>query len=325
MAENKDRAVPRQFEDKPARRLGGKDLLGIRELSVSEIELILDTAESFKEVSTREIKKVPTLRGKTVINLFFEASTRTRTSFEIAAKRLSADAINISSSASSVVKGETLIDTAKNLEAMNPDCIVIRHSASGAPHLLARLMRIPIINAGDGANEHPTQALLDLYTIREKKGRLAGLKVAIVGDILHSRVARSNIYGFTKMGAEVHLAGPQTMRPAEVESLGVRWQNNLRQIIPEMDVIMMLRIQLERQGGGFFPTLREYSRFFGLNQEALQKAKPDVLIMHPGPINRGVEISPEVADGPFSVILDQVTNGVAVRMALLYLLVGGVE
>jgi len=305
--------------------LGGKDLLGIRELSVSEIELILDTAESFKEVSTREIKKVPTLRGKTVINLFFEASTRTRTSFEIAAKRLSADAINISTSASSVVKGETLIDTAKNLEAMNPDCIVIRHSASGAPHLLARLMRIPIINAGDGANEHPTQALLDLYTIREKKGRLAGLKVAIVGDILHSRVARSNIYGFTKMGAEVHLAGPQTMRPAEVESLGVRWQNNLRQIIPEMDVIMMLRIQLERQGGGFFPTLREYSRFFGLNQEALQKAKPDVLIMHPGPINRGVEISPEVADGPFSVILDQVTNGVAVRMALLYLLVGGVE
>jgi len=325
MAENKDRATPRQFEDRPARRLGGKDLLGIRELSVSEIELILDTAESFKEVSTREIKKVPTLRGKTVINLFFEASTRTRTSFEIAAKRLSADAINISTSGSSVVKGETLIDTAKNLEAMNPDCIVIRHSASGAPHLLARLMRVPVINAGDGANEHPTQALLDLYTIREKKGGLAGLKIAIVGDILHSRVARSNIYGFTKMGAEVHLAGPQTMRPAEVESLGVRWQNNLRQIIPEMDVIMMLRIQLERQGGGFFPTLREYSRFFGLNLEALQKAKSDVLIMHPGPMNRGVEISPEVADGPFSVILDQVTNGVAVRMALLYLLVGGAE
>ena len=325
MAENKDRATPRQFEDRPARRLGGKDLLGIRELSVSEIELILDTAESFKEVSTREIKKVPTLRGKTVINLFFEASTRTRTSFEIAAKRLSADAINISTSGSSVVKGETLIDTAKNLEAMNPDCIVIRHSASGAPHLLARLMRVPVINAGDGANEHPTQALLDLYTIREKKGGLAGLKIAIVGDILHSRVARSNIYGFTKMGAEVHLAGPQTMRPAEVESLGVRWQNNLRQIIPEMDVIMMLRIQLERQGGGFFPTLREYSRFFGLNLEALQKAKSDVLIMHPGPMNRGVEISPEVADGPFSVILDQVTNGVAVRMALLYLLVGGGE
>ncbi len=208
MADDLDRSGIRQFEDKPARRLGGKDLLGIRELSLSEVELILDTAASFKEVSTREIKKVPTLRGKTVINLFFESSTRTRTSFEIAAKRLSADAINISTSTSAVVKGETLIDTAKNLEAMNPDCIVLRHSASGAPHLLARLMRIPIINAGDGANEHPTQALLDLYTIREKKGGLAGLKVAIVGDILHSRVARSNIYGFTKMGAEVYLAGP---------------------------------------------------------------------------------------------------------------------
>ncbi len=325
MVENANQAAARQPEGKPARGLARKDLLGIREMSVSEIELILDTAESFKEISTREIKKVPTLRGKTVINLFFEASTRTRTSFEIAAKRLSADAVNISTSSSSVVKGETLIDTAKNLEAMNPDCIVIRHSASGAPHLLARLVRVPVINAGDGANEHPTQALLDLYTIREKKGGLAGLKVAIVGDILHSRVARSNIYGFTKMGAEVHLAGPQTMKPAEVESLGVQWHNNLREVIPEMDVIMMLRIQMERQGGGFFPTLREYSRFFGLNLEVLKKAKPGVLIMHPGPMNRGVEISPEVADGPFSVILDQVTNGVAVRMALLYLLVGGVE
>jgi len=325
MVENTNQAAARQFEGKPARGLARKDLLGIREMSIPEIELILDTAESFKEISTREIKKVPTLRGKTVINLFFEASTRTRTSFEIAAKRLSADAINISASSSSVVKGETLIDTAKNLEAMNPDCIVIRHSASGAPHLLGRLMRVPVINAGDGANEHPTQALLDLYTIREKKGGLAGLKVAIVGDILHSRVARSNIYGFTKMGAEVHLAGPQTMKPAEVESLGVQWHSNLREMIPEMDVIMMLRIQMERQGGGFFPTLREYSRFFGLSLEALEKAKPGVLIMHPGPMNRGVEISPEVADGPFSVILDQVTNGVAVRMALLYLLVGGVE
>ncbi len=325
MAEETNRAAVRQFEGRPARRLTGKDLLGIREMNVSEIELILDTAESFKEISTREIKKVPTLRGKTVINLFFEASTRTRTSFEIAAKRLSADAVNISTSSSSVVKGETLIDTAKNLEAMNPDCIVIRHPASGAPHLLARLMRVPVINAGDGANEHPTQALLDLYTIREKKGGLAGLKMAIVGDILHSRVARSDIYGFTKMGAEVHLAGPQTMKPAEVESLGVQWHSNLREVIPDMDVIMMLRIQLERQGGVFFPTLREYSRFFGLNLEVLKKAKPGVLIMHPGPMNRGVEISPEVADGPFSVILDQVTNGVAVRMALLYLLVGGVE
>jgi aspartate carbamoyltransferase catalytic subunit len=323
MADEQSRVASRPLSNKPALRFSGKDILGIREMSVSEIELILDTAESFKEVSAREIKKVPTLRGKTVINLFFEASTRTRTSFEIAAKRLSADTINISASSSSVVKGETLIDTAKNLEAMNPDCIVIRHSASGAPHLLARLMRVPVINAGDGAHEHPTQALLDLFTVREKRGRLAGLNVAIVGDILHSRVARSNIHGFTKMGAEVHLAGPQTMMPAEVERLGVRWHTSLREVIPRADVIMMLRIQLERQGGGFFPTLREYSRFFGLNLELLKAAKPEVLIMHPGPMNRGVEISPEVADGPFSVILDQVSNGVAVRMALLYLLVGG--
>jgi aspartate carbamoyltransferase catalytic subunit len=323
MADDPGRAAGWQLSDKPAARLAGKDILGIQELSVAEIGLILDTAESFKEVSTREIKKVPTLRGKTVINLFFEASTRTRTSFEIAAKRLSADTINISASSSSVVKGETLIDTAKNLEAMNPDCIIIRHSASGAPHLLARLMHVPVINAGDGAHEHPTQALLDLFTVREKKGKLAGLKVAIVGDILHSRVARSNIYGFTKMGAEVLLSGPRTMMPAEVERMGVRWHTRLSEVIPQADVIMMLRIQLERQGGGFFPTLREYSRFFGLNLEVLRAAKPEVLIMHPGPMNRGVEISPEVADGPFSVILDQVTNGVAVRMALLYLLVGG--
>ena len=323
MADDPGRAAGWQLSDKPAARLTGKDILGIQELSVAEIGLILDTAESFKEVSTREIKKVPTLRGKTVINLFFEASTRTRISFEIAAKRLSADTINISASSSSVVKGETLIDTAKNLEAMKPDCIIIRHSASGAPHLLARRMHVPVINAGDGAHEHPTQALLDLFTVREKKGRLAGLKVAIVGDILHSRVARSNIYGFTKMGAEVLLAGPRTMMPAEVERMGVRWHTRLSEVIPQADVIMMLRIQLERQGGGFFPTLREYSRFFGLNLEVLKAAKPEVLIMHPGPMNRGVEISPEVADGPFSVILDQVTNGVAVRMALLYLLVGG--
>jgi aspartate carbamoyltransferase catalytic subunit len=323
MVDDQGRAAGWQLSDKPTAGLAGKDILGIQEMSVSEIGLILDTAESFKEVSTREIKKVPTLRGKTVINLFFEASTRTRTSFEIAAKRLSADTINISTSSSSVVKGETLIDTAKNLEAMNPDCIIIRHSASGAPHLLARLMHVPVINAGDGAHEHPTQALLDLFTVREKKGRLAGLKVAIVGDILHSRVARSNIYGFTKMGAEVLLAGPQTMMPAEVERMGVRWHTRLSEVIPQADVIMMLRIQLERQGGGFFPTLREYSRFFGLNLEVLKAAQPEVLIMHPGPMNRGVEISPEVADGPFSVILDQVTNGVAVRMALLYLLVGG--
>ncbi len=301
----------------------GKDLLGIQELSAAEIQFILDAVGSFKEISTREIKKVPTLRGKTVINLFFEPSTRTRTSFEIAAKRLSADAINISTSSSSVVKGETLIDTAKNLEAMKPDCIVIRHSAAGAPYLLARLMDVPVINAGDGAHEHPTQALLDLFTVREKLGRLAGLKIAIVGDILHSRVARSNIYGFTKMGAEVLLVGPRTLKPVEVERMGVRWHMRLADVIPEADVIMMLRIQLERQEGGFFPTLREYSRLFGLNMDTLKLAKPGVLIMHPGPMNRGIEISPEVADGPFSVILDQVTNGVAVRMALLYLLVGG--
>ena len=323
MANDLDRGPSRPISDKPSRRLAGKDLLGIQKIDVSEIELILDTAESFKEVSTREIKKVPTLRGKTVINLFYEPSTRTRTSFEIAAKRLSADAINISTSSSSVTKGETLIDTAKNLEAMNPDCIVIRHSSSGAPHLLARVMHVPVINAGDGAHEHPTQALLDLFTVREKKGKLAGLKVAIVGDILHSRVARSNIHGFIKMGAEVHLAGPRTMMPAEIERMGIHWHESLLELIPDADVIMMLRIQLERQGGGFFPTLREYSRLFGLNLEVLKAAKPDVLIMHPGPMNRGVEISPEVADGPYSVILDQVTNGVAVRMALLYLLVGG--
>jgi len=323
MANDLDRAVSRTISDKPSRRLAGKDLLGIQKIDVSEIELILDTAESFKEISNREIKKVPTLRGKTVINLFYEPSTRTRTSFEIAAKRLSADAINISTSASSVTKGETLIDTAKNLEAMNPDCIVIRHSSSGAPHLLARVMHVPVINAGDGAHEHPTQALLDLFTVREKKGKLAGLKIAIVGDILHSRVARSNIHGFIKMGAEVHLAGPRTMMPAGIERMGIHWHASLLELIPDADVIMMLRIQLERQGGGFFPTLREYSRLFGLNLEVLKAAKPDVLIMHPGPMNRGVEISPEVADGPYSVILDQVTNGVAVRMALLYLLVGG--
>ncbi len=323
MANPQDPPLRMSAADPPAQRLARKDILGIEELSVGEVELILDTAESFREVSTREIKKVPTLRGKTVINFFFEASTRTRTSFEIAAKRLSADTINISTSSSSLAKGETLIDTAKNLEAMNPDCIVIRHPASGAPHLLARLMRVPIINGGDGAHEHPTQALLDLFTVRDKKGKIAGLKVAIVGDILHSRVARSNIFGFRKMGAEVHLIGPRTMKPPEVERLGVHWHNHLKEFIPEADVIMMLRIQLERQGGGFFPTLREYSRFFGLNLETLRTAKPDVLIMHPGPMNRGVEISPEVADGPFSVILDQVTNGVAVRMALLYLLVGG--
>ena len=300
-----------------------KDLLGIKDLSVEEINLILDTAESFMEISTREIKKVPTLRGKTVVNLFFEASTRTRTSFEIAAKRLSADAVNISSSTSSVVKGETLIDTAKNLEAMNPDVIVLRHSASGAPLLLSRMIKPSVINAGDGAHEHPTQALLDMMTIRQKKGRIRGLKVAIIGDIAHSRVARSNIYGLIKMGAEVSVAGPSIMMPRDVQKLGVKAYPRVEDAIQDADIVMMLRIQIERKAAAVFPSLREYAQFFGLNPERLKRAREDVLVMHPGPINRGVEISPEIADGPYSVILDQVSNGVAVRMAILYLLAGG--
>lgn len=300
-----------------------KDILGIRELSAEDIALILDTAESMKEVSTRDIKKVPTLRGKTIVNLFYEPSTRTRTSFEIAGKRLSADVINISAQASSVVKGESLRDTGKTLMAMSPDVVVIRHPAPGAPHILAQTLSASIINAGDGAHEHPTQALLDLFTIRERKGRLEGLTATIVGDILHSRVARSNIYGMRKMGMSVRVAGPSTLIPPFIERLGVEVFTDLDEAIKGVDVIMMLRIQLERQGKGFFPSLREYSRLFGLNLLRVQRARDDVLIMHPGPINRGIEISPEVADGPYSIILDQVTNGVAVRMALLYLLMGG--
>ena len=304
-------------------KLNRKDLLGIQELSVEEINLVLDTAESFLEVSTREIKKVPTLRGKTVVNLFYEPSTRTRTSFEIAGKRLSADTINISTSTSSVVKGETLIDTAKNLEAMNPDIIVIRHSAAGAPHILAGLLRQSIINAGDGAHEHPTQALLDMMTIRSKKGRIAGLHVAIVGDIAHSRVARSNIHGLSKMGAHVSVAGPATMIPRDIEKMGVRAYTRIEEAIRDADIIMMLRIQTERERQSIFPSLREYAQFFSLSRRNIDLARRDALVMHPGPINRGVEISPEIADGPRSIILDQVTNGVAVRMALLYLLTGG--
>ncbi|MDD5170285.1 MAG: aspartate carbamoyltransferase catalytic subunit [Syntrophales bacterium] len=300
-----------------------KDILGIKDLSVDEIGLILDTADSFIEVSTREIKKVPTLRGKMIINLFFEASTRTRTSFEIAGKRLSADTINISASTSSVVKGETLIDTAKNLEAMNPDVIVIRHSCAGAPHLLARLVKQSVINAGDGAHEHPTQALLDMMTIRAKKGGIAGLNIAIVGDIAHSRVARSNIHGLKKMGAKVTVGGPATMLPRDIEAMDVRVYNSLEETIRGADVIIMLRIQLERQRQNIFPSLREYAGHFCLNRKNITLAQKDVLIMHPGPVNRGIEIAPDVADGPYSVILDQVTNGVAVRMALLYLLTGG--
>lgn len=300
-----------------------KDLLGIKQLEPEEINLILETAETFKEISTRPIKKVPTLRGRTVVHLFYEPSTRTRTSFEIAAKRLSADTFNISASTSSIVKGETLLDTARNLEAMNPDVIVLRHSAAGAPHLLARHVQASVINAGDGMHEHPTQALLDLLTITDKKETISGQTVAIIGDIAHSRVARSNIWALTKMGARVLVAGPTTMIPHDLDKLGVEVFYRPEDVIPEADVIMMLRIQLERQGQMLLPSLREYARVFGLNEEKLSQAKPDVLIMHPGPINRGVEISPAVADGPFSVILDQVNNGVAVRMALLYLLIGG--
>jgi aspartate carbamoyltransferase catalytic subunit len=304
-------------------KLERKDILGIKELSVAEINLILETADSFIEVSTREIKKVPTLRGKTIINLFYEASTRTRTSFEIAGKRLSADTVNITASTSSIVKGETLIDTAKNLEAMNPDIIVIRHSAAGAPHILARVLRQSIINAGDGAHEHPTQALLDMMTIKSRKGGIAGLKVAIIGDIAHSRVARSNIHGLTKMGARVFLAGPRTMIPYGIEKAGVTVVGRIEEAIEDADVVMALRIQTEREKQCIFPSLREYAGHFSLNGRNIALARKDVMIMHPGPVNRGVEISPDLADSASSVILAQVTNGVAVRMALLYLLTGG--
>jgi aspartate carbamoyltransferase catalytic subunit len=300
-----------------------KDLLGIAELAPEEINHILTTAASLKEISARPIKKVPTLRGKTVVTVFYEPSTRTRMSFEIAAKRLSADTLNLTVAASSAVKGETLMDTAHNLEAMQPDLLVIRHPASGAPHYLARRLKCGVINAGDGLHEHPTQALLDLLTVQEHKGRLDGLKVAIIGDIAHSRVARSDIQAFIKMGSQVTVAGPATMLPPFLESLGARVTYSLEEAVAGADVIMMLRLQLERMGQMFLSTLREYSRFFGLAPRHLKLAQPDVIIMHPGPLNRGVEISPEVADGPHSVILEQVTNGVAVRMAMLYLLIGG--
>ena len=304
-------------------RFNHKDLLGMDQLSVSDINLILDTADAFKEISTRDIKKVPTLRGKSVVNFFYEPSTRTRASFEMAAKRLSADTLSFSVSDSSMVKGETLIDTARNLQAMNPDIIVIRHPSSGAPHLLARHVDAGVINAGDGMHEHPTQALLDLYTIRKKKGKIKGLRIAIIGDIIHSRVARSNIIGLQKMGAEVTISGPPTMIPVNAESLGVKVVLDPSKALRNKDVIMVLRIQLERQSGALFPSIREYSIFFGLNRDLLKVAKRDVIVMHPGPINRGVEIAGDVADGPFSVILDQVRNGVPIRMALLYLLIGG--
>jgi aspartate carbamoyltransferase catalytic subunit len=299
-----------------------KDLLGIADLTRGEIELILDTAKSFAEVGERPIKKVPALRGKTVVNLFFESSTRTRSSFEIAEKRLSADSLNFSASGSSLSKGESLVDTAMNLQAMAPDLIVIRHAYPGAPHMLARKLKAGVINAGDGAHEHPTQALLDAYTIRERKGKLAGLKVAIVGDIEHSRVVRSNIHLLGKLGAKVTVAGPRTLMPVGIEAMGVEAAYDLESAIRGADVIMMLRIQLERQGRMAFPSVKEYFNLFGLTTERLKAAKDDVIIMHPGPMNRGVEIASEVADGPYSVILEQVTHGVSVRMAVLYLLSG---
>jgi aspartate carbamoyltransferase catalytic subunit len=300
-----------------------KDILDMESLSVEEITLILDTADKMKEISERPIKKVPTLRGKTVVLFFYEPSTRTRTSFDIAAKRLSADSLSLSASTSSMVKGETLIDTGRNLEAMNPDVIVIRHTSAGAPHLLARMLKSPVINAGDGMHAHPTQSLLDLMTVREKKGQISDIRIAIIGDISHSRVARSNSIGFTKMGADVVLAGPPTMIPKGIETLGVSVTHDMEKAICDADVIMMLRIQKERQQHFLFPSEREYSNIYGLTNAKLKKAKNDVLIMHPGPINRGVEIACDVADGPYSIILEQVTNGVAVRMALLYLVTGG--
>jgi aspartate carbamoyltransferase catalytic subunit len=309
----------------PLTALRRKDLLGIAELAPEEIVLILDTAEAMKEVGQRAIKKVPTLRGRTVVNLFFEPSTRTRTSFEIAEKRLSADTLNVAIASSSVVKGETLVDTALNIEAMAPSLIVLRHSSSGACHLLSRVCRAGIINAGDGMHEHPTQALLDAFTIRERKRRIAGLKIAIVGDLLHSRVLRSNILLLTRLGAQVWICGPRTLIPPGVEQLGVHVTTSVDAAVLDADVIMMLRIQLERMQGGFFPSLREYFTTFGMTEARVARARPDVIIMHPGPMNRGVEIASEVADGPFSVILDQVANGVAVRMAVLYLLSGGAE
>jgi aspartate carbamoyltransferase catalytic subunit len=302
-----------------------KDLLGIGDLTGDDIHLILDTAEAMREVGERPIKKVPTLRGKTVVNLFYEPSTRTRTSFEIAEKRLSADTLNIAVAASSVLKGETLVDTALTIEAMAPDMIVLRHASSGAGHLLSRICRSRIINAGDGMHEHPTQALLDAFTIREHKKRLDGLKVAIIGDLLHSRVLRSNVLLLTALGAEVWVSGPSTLVPAGIERLGVRVSTVIDEAVADADVIMMLRIQHERMQGAYFPSVREYFNTFGLTRARVARAKPDVIIMHPGPMNRGVEIASDVADGPYSVILEQVANGVAVRMAVLYLLAGGAE
>jgi aspartate carbamoyltransferase catalytic subunit len=302
-----------------------KDLLSISDLTRDEIYRVLDTAVAMREIGQRPIKKVPTLRGKTVVNLFYEASTRTRTSFEIAEKRLSADTLNIAVSTSSVQKGETLADTAMNIEAMSPDMIVLRHAASGACHLLSRICKSRIINAGDGMHEHPTQALLDAFTIRQHKKTIEGLKIAIIGDLLHSRVLRSNVLLLTMLGAQVWVCGPPTLVPKGIGQLGVTVSTSIDDAIADADAIMMLRVQQERMQGAFFPSSREYFNLFGLTSERVKLARPDVIIMHPGPMNRGVEIASDVADGPYSVILEQVANGVAVRMAVLYLLAGGVE
>ena len=296
------------------------DLLSLQDFSKEEIELVLTTAKSFKEVSTRDVKKVPALRGKTVAMLFFEPSTRTRASFELAAKRLSADTLTVSSSGSSVAKGESILDTARNLEAMNVDMIVVRHQSSGVPKILSDHLNASVINAGDGSHAHPTQALLDIFTIKEKLGKIEGLKVGIVGDILHSRVARSNIWGLIKMGAKVTVCGPSTLMPREVERMGVKVSYDLNEVIGSSDALMLLRLQQERQQNKFLPSTREYVKKFGVNRDKLKHAKKNMLIMHPGPTNRGVELSADVADGEHSVIMDQVTNGVAIRMAILYLL-----
>jgi len=306
-------------------RLRSHDLLGLREMPAEEMTLILDTAESMREIIGRDIKKVPTLRGRTVVTLFYEPSTRTRTSFELAGKYMSADTVNIATSTSAVVKGETLKDTARTLEMMGTDVLIMRHPVSGSCHFLARVVDCPVINAGDGMHEHPSQGLLDLFTIRQKKGRIAGLKVAIVGDVHHSRVARSNIWGLTRLGAQVTVAGPSTLLPPQAEAMGVKATSSVDEALEGADVVNVLRLQLERQKGGLFPSIREYSRVFGVNRERLSRARPDVLLMHPGPMNRGVEISSEVADSSHSSIEEQVTNGVAVRMAILYLLLGGGE
>ena len=298
------------------------NLLDLQSLSREEIEMVLETAKSFKEVSARDVKKVPTLRGRTVVMLFFEPSTRTRASFELAAKRLSADTVSFAAGGSSMSKGESALDTARNIEAMNVDAIVVRHASSGVPHILARHLKASIINAGDGCRAHPTQALLDMFTIKEKLGKIEGLRVAIIGDILHSRVARSNIWGLTKLGAEVTVCGPATLIPRGIERLGVKVNYDLREVIRASDVLMPLRLQLERQQEKFLPSIREYAKKFGIDKAKLKGAPKNVIIMHPGPTNRGIELSAEVADGEYSVILDQVTNGIAVRMALLYLLLG---